>query len=106
MLYRRIFRRWMGCLLLLGPIAVQGQTPAGTSVAGVKLALACMSCHGPDGRAEGVGYAIAKRPSEQILGDLLKFKLGLRAGTVMPTIAKAFSDEELRTVAVYFSNVK
>jgi len=72
------------------------------------LAATCANCHGTDGRpGAGSGIdplaGIEKRLSLQKLAD---FKSGLRPGTIMPQIAKGYTDEQLELIAAYFAAQK
>lgn len=70
------------------------------------LAASCANCHGTDGKLAGAIPAIANRPATALESQLLDFKHddNTRA-TVMPRIAKGYSDEELKALAQYFSNI-
>jgi cytochrome c553 len=65
------------------------------------LAATCANCHGTD----GIGVPNAGMPiinnltSEQMLTQLKAFKSGAREGTIMPQLAKGYSDEQLATIA-------
>lgn len=65
------------------------------------LAATCANCHGTDGR--GVENAtmpvINHLNSEQLLTQLMAFKSGARGGTIMPQLAKGYSDEQMQTIA-------
>ncbi|TLD44511.1 MAG: Cytochrome subunit of sulfide dehydrogenase [Accumulibacter sp.] len=72
------------------------------------LAATCANCHGTDGRpVAGSGIdplaGIEKRLSLQKLAD---FKSGVRPGTIMPQIAKGYTDEQLELIAAYFAAQK
>jgi cytochrome subunit of sulfide dehydrogenase len=69
-------------------------------------ALSCTSCHGTDGKAEGVGLHIAGRKPDELHKMLLDYKSGKRQGTIMHQHAKGYSDSELKRIAIYFSEVK
>lgn len=69
-------------------------------------AMSCASCHGTDGKAEGVGLYIAGRKSDELYNLLIDYKTGKRQGTIMHQHAKGYSDSELKRIAVYFSEVK
>jgi len=69
-------------------------------------ASSCMACHGPDGKAEGVGMSIGGRPAEELSGLMIEFKTGKRPATIMHQHAKGYSDDELKRIAQYFSQIK
>ena len=65
------------------------------------LAATCANCHGTDGK--GVVDAgmplINNLTSEQMLGKLKAYKSGALEGTIMPQLAKGYTDEQLITIA-------
>ena len=65
------------------------------------LAATCANCHGTDGKGvvDGGMPLINNLTSEQMLTQLKAFKSGAREGTIMPQLAKGYSDEQLVTIA-------
>jgi cytochrome c553 len=65
------------------------------------LAATCANCHGTDGK----GLPSAGMPlintltSEQMLTQLKAYKSGAREGTILPQLAKGYSDEQLEIIA-------
>ena len=69
------------------------------------LAATCAQCHGTDGRAP-VGSAVptlAGMPAAYLAEQMKAFKNGERPGTVMPQLAKGFSDAQIGQLARYFA---
>ncbi|KAB5619776.1 cytochrome c [Pseudomonas parafulva] len=95
-----------GLLILAWPAAhaVDGQkifTQGGQNPA----AMACLGCHGPDGK--GIAAAGFPRLSGLSAGYLSKqledFRSGSRKQPVMEPLAKALSDEEIRSVSAWLA---
>jgi sulfide dehydrogenase cytochrome subunit len=74
------------------------------------LAAQCASCHAPGGK-EPVGgmAALAGRGKSEIIGLMNDFKSGKRTGaegTVMPQLAKGYSDAQIALIADYLARQK
>ena len=104
-----VFRIHLGagvaaCLALALDIGVARATEvsAGTD-AGRGIAAGCASCHGIDGSANGVSPPLAGQRSSDLEAKLKAFKSGAREGTVMPQLARGYSDVQLEEVAMWFA---
>lgn len=77
------------------------QNSAATDLYKRSLAATCANCHGTDGKGavDGGMPLINGLTSEQMLAQLKAFKSGAREGTIMPQLAKGYSDEQLETIA-------
>ncbi|GJG98058.1 c-type cytochrome [Cupriavidus pauculus] len=71
-------------------------------------AASCAVCHGPDGRppADSPVPRLAGRASAELVEMMLDYKNGKRPGTVMPQIAKGYSDAEIIAMAAWFADQK
>jgi cytochrome subunit of sulfide dehydrogenase len=89
--------------LMAYPIVSFSQMPNPQAAALYKqgLAATCANCHGTDGNGvvNGGMPLINGLTSEQILTQLLAFKSGAREGTIMPQLAKGYTDEQLEVIA-------
>jgi len=78
--------------------------PGYADVDGRTIALNCMTCHADQPDVAETGIPALRRLSEQQLQQaLLDFKYDRRSATLMPRIAKGYSDTELAEVAAYIS---
>jgi len=89
-----------GALLpMAAPVAAQGASNVARS-----LAAGCANCHGTDGvsTAEEV-VSLAGRPKDEIARKMQDFKTGRAPGTIMPQLAKGYTDEQIDLVAAWFA---
>jgi cytochrome c553 len=72
------------------------------------MAATCAQCHGTDGRPVGGSplAALAGMPREQLVTQLKAFKDGSRPGTIMPQLAKGYSDAQIEQLATFFASRK
>lgn len=69
--------------------------------------LACVACHGEEGRATPEGYLprIAGKPAGYLYNQLLNFRDGRRHNAAMSRMLAYLSDDYLREIAEYFASV-
>lgn len=78
--------------------------PCNADVNAQAIALNCMSCHQLDSASADTGIPTLKSLSKhQIQQHLLDFKYDKKQATLMPRIAKGYSDSELEAVAEFLS---
>lgn len=75
------------------------------------LAASCAACHGTNGNAvtgsnENRNAILAGRDASDFTTKMLGFKDGSRAATVMHHHAKGLTEDEIKQLAVYFSQQK
>ncbi len=65
------------------------------------LAATCANCHGTDGQGVvGAGMPLINHlSSAELLKKLTDYKSGAVTGTIMPQLAKGYTDEQLQTIA-------
>ncbi len=68
------------------------------------MANTCAGCHGPDGSSRGPAAPTIAGMSPEIFIDAMKdYREGKRPGTIMPRIAKGYTDEQIKLMAEYFA---
>ncbi len=88
-------------LLVAGPALAQDAN----ALRARSLAATCAQCHGTDGRAPpgSAMVALAGMPAAYLTEQMTAFKNGVRPGTVMPQLAKGYSDAQIAQLAAYFA---
>ena len=96
-----------GCLLILGVSASAAQAQA-PDLRVRALAANCAACHGTEGRAtsDSLLPGLAGMPAVYFSQQMKAFKSGARQGTLMPQLAKGFSDAQIAALASYFAAQK
>lgn len=69
------------------------------------LASQCAQCHGTDGRAVGDMDSLAGESFQELLEELLEMKNSTDTDDIMHRQARGYSDEQLRSIADYFSRL-
>ncbi len=69
------------------------------------LAASCAACHGTDGHApaDAALPALAGMAAPVLVERMQAYRSGARPGTVMPQIAKGYSDAQIAALAAYFA---
>ena len=95
----------ISCLLILG-VSVPASAQPDLRVRA--LAANCAACHGTEGRAPGDSLVsgLAGMPSVYFSQQMKAFKSGARQGTLMPQLAKGFTDAQIAALASYFAAQK
>jgi cytochrome c553 len=78
--------------------AQTAQTPA--------IALACASCHGPNGAGQGSIPPIAGYDRAAFIQGWAAFRANERPATIMNRIARGYTDAEVAQLADYFANLR
>lgn len=73
---------------------------------GRSLAAGCSNCHGINGVSQGAVPSLAGAAKADLVAKMQEFKSGKRPGTIMPQLAKGYSDEQIETVAAWFAAQK
>jgi cytochrome c553 len=99
-------RQLCAAALALMSALVSSTATAGTAELGARsLAATCAQCHGTDGSAiEGsMVPGLAGMPAGDLAERMKSFKSGARPGSVMPQIAKGYTDAQIEQLAAYFA---
>ena len=73
---------------------------------GRNLAATCANCHGTNGVSKGVVASLAGRPKAELVRKMQDYKTGKTPATVMPQLAKGYTDEQIDLVAGWFAAQK
>jgi len=80
------------------PVAGQGAPNAGRN-----LAATCANCHGTNGVSAGEVVSLAGKPKDEIARKMQDFKTGKVSATIMPQLAKGYTDEQIDLVAGWYA---
>lgn len=67
------------------------------------LAANCANCHGTDGNAKDGMKALAGYDKDEFVKAMTGFKTGRKPATLMHQLSKGYSDEQIATLAEFFS---
>ncbi len=84
------------------PLTALAQPNSAEQIYNMSLAATCANCHGTNGVSVAGGDMpkINDLTHEQIKKSLLDYKSGARQGTIMPQLAKGYTDEQINTIAL------
>ena len=69
-------------------------------------AAACANCHGTNGTSKGGMPSLAGQPKAELVRKMQAYKGGTLTGTIMPQLAKGYSDQEIDRMAGWFAAQK
>lgn len=96
-------RSWLLAAALVAVNSAHAQDAAALQAR--SLAASCAQCHGTDGHVppgSAMG-GLAGLQASYLAEQMKAFKAGVRPGTVMPQLAKGYSDAQIERLAAYFS---
>ena len=67
------------------------------------LAATCANCHGTNGNSQGEVKSLAGLPADSIVAAFNAYKAGTLPATVMHQIAKGYTDDQIKLIAVYLA---
>jgi len=86
-------------LLAAAPSGAQQSDPN----LGRSVAATCANCHGTNGISVGEVASLAGRPKDELVRKMQDFKAGRTPGTIMPQLAKGYTDEQIDVAAAWFA---
>jgi sulfide dehydrogenase cytochrome subunit len=97
-----------GSLLFAAALVVAAGPAAGQDAPALRtrsLAATCAQCHGTDGHTPpgAAMRTLAGMPAPYLTEQMQAFKNGVRPGSVMPQLAKGYSDAQIAQLAAYFA---
>lgn len=100
-MYRGKLFTAFGAILLSSNISAANDITRGNMIGAT-----CAGCHGTDGAGGTAIPPLKGRDVNYMTEALLAYKDGSRPGSIMPRIAKGYTEEELKAVAEYFAKLK
>ncbi len=102
------FKIQLALALCLAGIGSATTAQTATDLNARSLAATCANCHGTDGRSvEGAAVpSLAGMPKAYMMAQMKAFKDGTRPATIMHQLSKGFNDQQVETIATYFSALK
>jgi cytochrome c553 len=70
------------------------------------LAATCANCHGTNGVSQGGVESLAGAGKDDMIRKLKEYKAGTKPGTIMPQLAKGYTDAQIDLVAGWFAAQK
>ncbi len=100
----------IACIALscMGSIGAAAATPQGRVPDTIaQRVAACIACHGREGASTNAGYfpRLAGKPAGYLFNQLVSFRDGRRFNAEMAYMVQHLSDDYLREIAEYFSNL-
>jgi len=71
---------------------------------GRAIAASCANCHGTNGVSIGPVPSLAGAAKGDLATKMQEFKSGKRTGTIMPQLAKGYTDEQIDLAAAWFAS--
>lgn len=79
---------------------------ADDNIRGRTIGVTCAGCHGTDGTGGTAIPPLKSRDAAYMESALMEYREDKRPGTIMPRIAKGYTDEDIKAVAAYFAGLK
>jgi cytochrome c553 len=103
-------RRWRSLIAYVvaavAAAAAAGAAQAADTDLARDIAATCASCHGTNGVSRGGIESLAGKSKGDIAGKMQAFKTGAKPGTIMPQLAKGYTDTQIELAAGWFAAQK
>ncbi len=90
----------------LAATAVASVAASAATDAARDLAATCAGCHGTNGASQGTIPTLAGMEPEVMVARMREFATGTRPGTVMPQLARGYTDREFESIAAWYAAQK
>jgi len=100
------FAASLAAAALVGSMPTPAAAQAPHPELGRNLAATCANCHGTGGVSAGVTASLAGTPKADLVTKMQDFKAGRRPGTIMPQLAKGYTDPQIESLAAWFAAQK
>ncbi|MEP7063518.1 MAG: c-type cytochrome [Betaproteobacteria bacterium] len=89
--------------LLVAVANAQSRMPTGSTSHARNLAATCAACHLRGGAGDTAIAPLEGRSADETAATLRAFKSGARSGTVMPQLARGYSDADIDAMAAWYA---
>ena len=73
---------------------------------GRSIAATCANCHGTNGVSQGGTESLAGQSKADLVRKMQEYKAGTKPGTIMPQLAKGYTDAQIEQVGDWFAAQK
>jgi cytochrome c553 len=92
----------LSLIVCAGPVAAQNADPNLAR----NVAASCANCHGTNGVSQGGMPSLAGQAKADLSRKMQDYKAGRTQGTIMPQLAKGYTDEQIELMAGWFAASK
>jgi len=92
----------LAAAIVAGTAAAQAEDPNLAR----NLAATCANCHGTNGVSQGGIESLAGAGKDDLIRKLREYKAGTRPGTIMPQLAKGYTDAQIELLGGWFAAQK
>ena len=96
--------------IAIAAVAVVGASPAaaqgGDPNLARNLAATCANCHGTNGVSQGGTDSLAGVSKDELVRKMQEYRAGTKPGTIMPQLAKGYTDAQIELIAGWFATQK